>query len=74
MSVDYCFSNTERDERMLQDHGFSYWPNTDELTRKACDIEDALQALAGAFGAQLIKDFRGRWRVVSTLDREENLP
>ena len=59
------FRELINDERMLRSHGFDGWPNNEELVRYACDLEDGLHALAEAFGVELTKDARGRWRVIS---------
>lgn len=52
------------DARVLSEHGFEGWPDVEELTRKACDLEDGLRALAGVFGLTLVKDCRNRWCVI----------
>ena len=59
------FASLARDERMLKSHGFDAWPDVDDLTRYACDLENALQALADAFGVRLARDVRGSWIVVA---------
>lgn len=59
------FVNAIRDNAMLKNHGFEAWPDEFELTRYACNLEDGMQALAGALGARLAKDVRGNWIVVA---------
>lgn len=59
------FADLARDERMLKSHGFNAWPDVDDLTRYACDLENGLQVLAGAFGVRLARDVRGNWVVVA---------
>lgn len=61
---DMGFFDQVRDERMLKGHGFDAWPDVDELTRYACDLEDALQVLAAQLGCRLERDVRGRWALV----------
>ena len=58
------FAGQLRDERMLRGHGFDTWPDVDELTRYACDLEDAVQVLAGRLGCRLERDVRGNWALV----------
>ena len=48
---------------MLEEHGFESWPGNVELTRKVCDLEDGLHALAHSLGLGIAKDYRGRWIV-----------
>jgi len=52
------------DGRMLREHGFSGWPDPDEIARYACGIEDGLRALASALGVELERGPRGRWIAV----------
>jgi len=52
------------DARMLHEHGFAGWPDSDEVVRYACGIEDGLHALAGALGVELERSPRGRWIAV----------
>lgn len=63
------FAGQLRDERMLRGHGFDAWPDIDELTRYACDLEDALQVLAGQLGCRLERDVRGNWVLVRGIER-----
>lgn len=61
---DYSYvRNALRDARLLSEHGFDQWPDVDGLTRYACDLEDAVHALAEAMGAKLQKDTFDRWLV-----------
>lgn len=52
------------DARMLDNHGFEGWLDVEELTRKACELEDELRALADVLGFVLVKDCRSRWCVI----------
>lgn len=59
---DWRFVRTlETDRQMLDRHGFDAWPDVDTLTRRVCEIEDGLFALADACGIDLDKDSRNRW-------------
>lgn len=51
------------ESQMLENHGFDSWPDSLELTRKVCDLEDGLRALARSLGREITQDFRGRWIV-----------
>ena len=51
------------ESQMLEEHGFESWPDNVELTRKVCDLEDGLHALARSLGREIAKDYRGRWIV-----------
>ena len=59
------FAALSHDERMLKSRGFNAWPDVDELTCYACDLEDAMQVLADAFRVRLARDVRGNWVVVA---------
>lgn len=52
------------ESQMLEDHGFDSWPDSLELTRKVCDLEDGLHVLARSLGREIAKDYRGRWIVL----------
>lgn len=64
MSVRDDFCSAYYDARMLDAHGFAEWPDIDGLTKKVCDMEDALMVLADALGLAMVKDCRNRWRIV----------
>ena len=66
MAASSFYQQLEAESQMLEDHGFESWPGNVELTRKVCDIEDGLGALAHALGCQITKDYRGRWIVFPT--------
>ncbi|MBQ9043290.1 MAG: hypothetical protein IJ111_10815 [Eggerthellaceae bacterium] len=52
------------DKRMLRDHGFGAWPDHDDIVRYACDIDDAVRAIADHLGCDLERDPRGGWTLV----------
>lgn len=57
------YQQLEAESQMLENHGFDSWPGDAELTRKVCDLEDGLHALARSLGRVITQDFRGRWIV-----------
>lgn len=57
------YQQLEAESQMLEEHGFESWPDSLELTRKVCDLEDGLHALARSLGREITKDYRGRWIV-----------
>ena len=56
------------DARMLDNHGFEGWLDVEELTRKACELEDELRALADVLGFVLGNDGRSRWCFIRKSD------
>lgn len=67
---DYSYvRNAMQDVCLLSEHGFDQWPDIDSLTRYACDLEDAVHALAESMGARLRKDTFNHWMV--TFEGEE---
>jgi hypothetical protein len=70
MDASRYFADQLRDRRMLEAHGFDAWPDADELTRYACGLEDALRAIAGHLGCDLVCDERDDWGLVRRSGRE----
>lgn len=65
MNAASFYQQLAAENQMLEEHGFESWPDNDELTRKVCDLEDGLHALARSLGCEIIKDYRDRWIVFS---------
>lgn len=65
MNAASFYQQLAAESQMLEEHGFEFWPDNDELTRKVCDLEDGLHALARSLGCEITKDYRGRWIVFS---------
>lgn len=63
MSTTNFFQQLLAESQMLEEHGFESWPDNVELTRKVCDLEDGLHALARSLGCEITKDYRSRWIV-----------
>jgi hypothetical protein len=61
MASDY-FQQAYCDDRLLQAHGFSHWPDANELARCLFDLEEALTIACAALNLELRKDARGRWQ------------
>lgn len=66
MNAASFYQQLAAESQMLEEHGFEFWPDNDELTRKVCDLEDGLHALARSFGCEITKDYRGHWIVFPT--------
>lgn len=64
MGASSFYQQLESEGKMLEDHGFGSWPDDAELTRKVCDLEDGLHALARSLGREITKDYRERWIVL----------
>lgn len=65
MNAASFYQQLAAENQMLEEHGFESWPDNDELTRKVCDLEDGLHALARSLGCEITKDYRDRWIVFS---------
>lgn len=63
MNAASFYQQPAAESQMLEGHGFESWPGNVELTRKVCDLEDGLHALARSLGREIAKDYRGRWIV-----------
>ena len=66
MNAASFYQQLAAESQMLEEHGFESWPDNVELTRKVCDLEDGLHALARFLGREIAKDYRGRWIVSPT--------
>ena len=66
MNAPSFYQQLAAESQMLEEHGFEFWPDNDELTRKVCDLEDGLHALARSLGCEITKDYRGHWIVFPT--------
>lgn len=66
MNAASFYQQLAAESQMLEEHGFETWPDNVELTRKVCDLEDGLHALARSLGREIAKDYRGRWIVFPT--------
>lgn len=66
MSTANFYQQLAAESHMLEEHGFESWPDNVELTRKVCDLEDGLHALACSLGRGIAKDYRGHWIVFPT--------
>lgn len=66
MRIASFYQQLEAESQMLENYGFDSWPDDTELTRKVCDLEDGLRALARSLGREITKDYRGRWIVLPT--------
>lgn len=64
MNAASFYQQLAAESQMLENHGFGSWPDSLELTRKVCDLEDGLHALARSLGREITKDYRGRWIVL----------
>ena len=66
MNAARFYQQLAAESQMLEEHGFESWPDNVELTRKVCDLEDSLHALARSLDREVAKDYRGRWIVFPT--------
>lgn len=66
MNAASFYQQLAAESQMLEEHGFESWPDNVELTRKVCDLEDSLHALARSLDREVAKDYRGRWIVFPT--------
>ncbi|MGI6590015.1 MAG: hypothetical protein ACOX1O_00135 [Eggerthellaceae bacterium] len=57
------FSSLLADERLLREHGLESWPDGRDLTLYLFDLEEKIDAIAGACGLVVEKDVRGDWHV-----------
>ena len=57
------FSRLISDERLLEKHGFSYWPDTEELARYVFENDAKIDAICAALGIEAQRDVRGCWKV-----------
>lgn len=66
MNAASFYQQLAAESQMFEEHGFESWPDNDELTRKVCDLEDGLHALARSLGREIAKDYRSRWIIFPT--------
>lgn len=63
MDLDRLFESQLKQSRMLEEHGFSQWPDLIALTQYAMELSDRIDTITRYLDISIEKDYRGRWDV-----------